>query len=246
MGLHPETFFGVHPWISERAQGDVLLPYLLDWDSDLILRHARAELQLPGEGFHLPAGILHAPGTALTIELQEDSDTAAMFQALNAGVIISKELLFKDIEPGRRKRLGERAALEWIDWPANGDPYFYENHHLDNTLVEGSEQAGGHEEWLFGNSLKFSGKHLILNPGETYLSVEKGVYNLFIWSGQATFDGAELRGAEPGMDELLICHERATKAAVIKNTGSEELVIFKFFGPDINPDVPRITPWRPQ
>ena len=50
MGAHPESFFGVHPWIAERRAHDVLLPYLVDWDSDLILRHARAELQVAGRG----------------------------------------------------------------------------------------------------------------------------------------------------------------------------------------------------
>ena len=77
-------------------------PYLVDWDSDLILRHSRAELQVADEGFHIPSGVLHAPGTALTLELQEDSDVLAMFQALNAGRIISKDLLFKDVRPEDR------------------------------------------------------------------------------------------------------------------------------------------------
>ena len=245
-GAHPETFFGVHPWIAEQRKGDVLLPYLIDWNSDLILKHARAELQVPGEGFDLPAGVLHAPGTALTIELQEDSDTLAMFQALNAGTIISKELLFKDVSPQQRLRLGERAVLEWIDWDANGDPYFYENHHLKCTRIEGRDQVGGHEEWLFGNSLKFSGKYLVVEPGQTYSSVDRGVYSLLAWNGQGTFDGIELRSNEPGMDELLVCHDRATRPVSVSNTGNEELVIFKFFGPDINLDVPRITPgaWK--
>jgi len=55
-GPHPETFFGVHPSIVERKQFDILLPYLVEWKNDLILRHARAYLLVPGEGFHLPAG----------------------------------------------------------------------------------------------------------------------------------------------------------------------------------------------
>ena len=70
----------------ERRQFDLLLPYLVEWKDDLILRFARAYLQCPDEGFHLPAGGLHGPGTALTIELQEDSDVFAMLQAMN-GVI---------------------------------------------------------------------------------------------------------------------------------------------------------------
>jgi mannose-6-phosphate isomerase class I len=79
VGPHPETFFGVHPSIVEKKQFDILLPYLVEWNNDLILRHSRAYLLVPGEGFHLPAGGLHAPGTALTIELQEDSDVFAFF-----------------------------------------------------------------------------------------------------------------------------------------------------------------------
>ena len=44
MGAHPESFFGVHPWILRERSYDTLLPYLVDWDSDLILRHAPAHL----------------------------------------------------------------------------------------------------------------------------------------------------------------------------------------------------------
>ena len=91
-GQHPETFFGVHPYIVYEKKYDILLPYLVEWKDDLILRHARAYLNVPGEGFFLPSGVLHAPGTALTLELQEDSDVFAMLQALNAGYIFSIHL----------------------------------------------------------------------------------------------------------------------------------------------------------
>ena len=85
-------------------------------------------LQVPEEGFHIPSGILHAPGTALCFEMQEDSDVLLMFQALNAGKVVSKDLLFKDVRPEDRERFGDRFMLEVIDWEANCDPYFYENH----------------------------------------------------------------------------------------------------------------------
>jgi hypothetical protein len=240
MGPHPETFFGVHPWVAEQSRHDVLLPYLEDWDSDLILRHARAELQVPGDGFHIPAGILHAPGTALTLELQEDSDTLAMLQALNAGRIITKELLFKDVHPEQRRQKGERAVLDWIDWEANGDPWFFENHHLDRAPVAGTAQPGGREEWLFANTSKFSGKRLVVDRGATFTSIDRGVYSLLVWRGEGTFDGRAIRGGEPGLDELLVVHARATQPLRIECTGREGLVLFKFFGPDINDDVPRI------
>ncbi|MFZ3105978.1 MAG: hypothetical protein WA105_01180, partial [Candidatus Hydromicrobium sp.] len=67
LGKNPETFFGVHPYINEQKKYDLLLPYLENWNSDLILRHSKAYSNIQGEGFLLQSGILHAPGTALTI-----------------------------------------------------------------------------------------------------------------------------------------------------------------------------------
>ena len=136
MGPHPETFLGVHPSIADGKDQEILLPYLEDWDSDLILRHSVGYVQVPEEGFHVPSGVLHGPGSALTIELQEDSDVFAMLQALNHGTLISKELLWKDVRTEDREGKGERFILELIDWEENGDPYFYENHHLSPQLIE--------------------------------------------------------------------------------------------------------------
>jgi hypothetical protein len=242
LGSHPETFFGVHPWIAESKAYDVLLPYLEAWDSDLILRHARAELNVPGEGFHVPSGVLHAPGTALTIELQEDSDVLAMLQALNAGKIISKELMFKDVRDEDRERHGERFILELIDWDLNGDPYFYENRHL-TPQPSGQAQPGGHEDWIYYNTRKFSGKRLVVEPGGSFTCRERGVYNLLVWQGQGQYAGHDVRAGDPRRDELLIVHDRAVDDHVVHNTGTDDLVVIKFFGPDLNPDIPMLRPW---
>jgi len=238
-GAHPETFFGVHPWIAEEQAHEVLLPYLVDWDSDLILRHARAELQVPGEGFHVPSGVLHAPGTALTLELQEDSDVLAMFQALNAGRIISKELLFKDVRPQDREAEGERFPLRFVDWDLNGDPWFYENRHLSPQPVADAD-GDGVETWVFYNTTKYAGKRLVVPPGTVHRLREPGVYSVFIWSGEGSYAGHEVRGGEPGRDELVVSHGAATREHEVVNTGGEDLVVFTFFGPDLHPEVPAI------
>jgi hypothetical protein len=240
LGPHPETFFGVHPYIAEQKRYDVLLPYLVEWRDDLILRHSRAYLLVPGEGFHLPAGVLHAPGTALTIELQEDSDVFAMLQALAGGKIISKELLFKDVHEDDRVRYGERAILNHVDWEMSGDPYFYENRHLSPQPVDVPEQQGGEEHWIYYNTTKFSGKRLVVKPGQRFTSADKGVYNILVWQGRGRYDGHEIEGGNFGWDELLVSHARATAPIMIENTGSGDLVIFKFFGPGINLDVPMV------
>jgi hypothetical protein len=244
LGPHPETYFGVHPYIVDQKKFDILLPYLKEWNSDLILRHSRAYLNVPGDGFHLPSGILHAPGTAVTIELQEDSDVFAMLQALNAGKIISKDLLYKDVTKEDRESLGERAVLEQLDWKANGDPYFYENHHTGARLIEDSRQEGGEEYWIYYNTTKFSGKKLVVRPGRSFRCLDKGVYNILVWQGSGTYDGHPIEAGKFDRDELLVSHGRAVEPLEVENTGSEDLLIIKFFGPDINLDVPYIRKYK--
>jgi hypothetical protein len=239
LGAHPETFFGVHPWIAEQRAHETLLPYLVDWDSDLILRHARAELQVVGEGFHVPSGVLHAPGTALTLELQEDSDVLAMFQALNAGRIISKELLFKDVRREDREREGERFPLRFVDWETNGDPWFYEHRHLSPQPVAGSAGEGD-ESWVFYNTSKYAGKRLSLAAGRSHRLREPGVYSVFVWAGAGSWAGTDVRGGEPGHDELVVTYDAATRDHAVVNTGRDDLVAFLFFGPDLHADVPLI------
>jgi hypothetical protein len=236
-GTHPESFLGLHPWIVEQQEYDVLLPYLMNWDSDLILRHSPAELQVPGEGFMIPSGVLHAPGTALTLELQEDSDVLSMFQALNAGKIISKDLLFKDVRPEDRAAEGERFPLRFVDWVENGDPYFYEHHHLSPRPTELSGD-GVDESWVYHGSAKFCGKRLTLQPGARVRVAEPGVYSVFAWSGEGDLAGHPLRGGDHALDELLISHEAATRPHEVRCTGSEPLVLFSLFGPDLHDDVP--------
>lgn len=257
MGAHPESFFGVHPWIAREGARDTLLPYLVDWDSDLILRHASAQLLVADEGYLIPSGVLHAPGTALTLELQEDSDVLAMFQALNAGKIISKDLLFKDVRDEDRRTHGERFPLGFVEWELNGDPYFYENHHLTPQPVDGGSGSGsgggdggggggehhGRESWIFYNTDKFSGKKLVVPPGGEFRSVERGVYTILVWSGSGTYAGHEVRGQDADLDELLITHEAAVAPLTVRNTGREDLIVYKFFGPDLNPDAPTARTW---
>ena len=98
LGPHPETFFGVHPSIvRENKQEEIFLPYLKKWEGEEILKYSRGYLNVPGEGFHLPSGLLHAPGTALTLELQESSDVMAVLQAEIEGLKIGKDLLHHHI-----------------------------------------------------------------------------------------------------------------------------------------------------
>lgn len=39
LGTHLKAFFGVHSYIIDQKKYDILLPYLVEWKDDLILRH---------------------------------------------------------------------------------------------------------------------------------------------------------------------------------------------------------------
>lgn len=249
-GPHPETFFGVHPYIVDQGlQYDIFLPYLKNWKGDSILKHSRAYANIPGEGFHLPAGLLHAPGTALTLELQESSDVMAVMQAELEGLNIGKELLAHHVSDDERKKDGdEMSVLNQVDWEANGDPWFYENHRLKPTLIDETARYGAREEWVWYNTTKFSGTRITIAPGKVFESKAAGVHGFFLWRGKGMVDSFEMEGQKVTLkaarDELLVTHERAVGGILIENTGNEDMVIYKFFGPDINVDnIPFIKPY---
>jgi hypothetical protein len=239
LGPHPETFFGLHPWIARDRRWDLLLEHLEEWHDDLILQYSFAYRQLPEEGYFIGSGILHAPGTALTIELQEDSDAQAIFQALNAGTVVSKELLYKDVTDADRTELAESALRDWIDWDANGDPDFHANHHILPRPIWADDDAD--EAWILYGTRKFSGKRLRVHPGAKAVSRENGVYSILVWSGTGTIDGHRVRAGDPLQDELLVVDSAARAPHTIVNDGEEELLIVKFFGPDLNPEAPVFT-----
>lgn len=241
MGKEPESYLGVHPYISREKKYDLFLRYLEEWDSDLILQYSRAYKLIPDDGFHIPSGTLHAPGSALTIELQEDSDVFAMLQSkVGPGKIIPKDLLFKDVRNEDREKYGEKIILEMIDWEVSGDPYFYENRHTPPVVRNRSNGNGGNEYWIFYNTQKFSGTKLILNPGATMTVKDNGVYNFLVWKGKGTIAGLEFSAGQFDKDEALVSHDAAVAGVEIINTGDTEFVLFKFFGPDINTEAPML------
>ena len=89
-----------------------------------------------------------------------------MFQALNAGTDHLEGPAVQG-RPARGPRDARASASRcgFVDWEENGDPFFYENHHLSPRPVEGSRTESGEEHWIFYNTTKFSGKKLVVRPG---------------------------------------------------------------------------------
>ncbi len=249
LGDHPESFFGVHKYIvDQNLQYDIFLPMLENWNGreENMLKYSRAFQNVPGEGFFLDSGLLHAPGSALTMELQEPSDVGAIYQANVNGYPINKSMLTKDVAPEDIEKWGsgELAALHQIDWEASADPLFFEKRHLFPKPCEETRQGEICEEWIYYGTSKFSGKRLILQPGQKFFSRENGVHNMFIWKGQALVNGTPMIAGRCDLvscdDELLIVSDKAREGYMIENNGDTDVMIFKYFGKDINPDTPEI------
>jgi len=71
------------------------LPIVKRWNDDKVLDLSPAYRLNIGEGYHLFPGIPHAPGTALTLEIQEESDVYNMLQALVNGVLLRRRRCFE-------------------------------------------------------------------------------------------------------------------------------------------------------
>jgi hypothetical protein len=238
LGAHPESFFGVHPSLTPHQAGDALVAHLERWSDDRILELSKAYHLYPEGGYFVPSGALHAPGTALTLELQEDSDAMAFLQASCGDVSLSKDLLYMAVAPGEREARGERAILDWIDWDMNLDPDFHSRYAIAPKPL--LTEDGVEDAWIFWGSDKFVGKRLRLQPGASATIVEPGIYSLFLWTGAGTIGGLEVRAGTPGQDELLVAHHRAISGVEYVNTGDTPLELIRFFGPDLHPDAPRV------
>jgi hypothetical protein len=130
------------------------------------------------------------------------------------------------------------AAVDQLDWEANGDPYFYENHHTPPVPVEGKIGPDSEEWWIFYNTDKYSGTKLVVRPGGSCECFDKGAYNILVWDGEGMFGGLPVKGRSLTRDEIMVTESRAKRGVKVVNTGKEDLMIIKFFGPDINHDAP--------
>jgi hypothetical protein len=174
-------------------------------------------VQRPGEGFFLPAGIPHSPGTALTLEVQQPSDVATLLERR----IGPRRLPPEQVHPGFPD-LG--TALRFVDVASAASADFLDRHRILPAPADERRQRGGEEHWIFPRSLrKFSGKRL--RVARRFESLEQDAYALLVWRGRGRLNGLRLR---PGT-ELFVSHELATRPHVFEATGTDPLEVFKIF-----------------
>jgi len=237
-GYFPYTFFGLNPGTS-RAD---VRRCLENWDKgdNGILSLSRAYKLVPGTGWDVPPGVLHAPGSLLTYEPQRSSDVFAMFQSLTWDRYIPWDLLVKDVPEKQKKDLDY--ILGMIDWDLNTDPDFARNRFLAPKPVRatGQMREEGYElNRVVYNSDSFSAKELTVFPGRTFTLKEKEAFGLIVVQGRGRFGPLDvsapalIRFGQMTDDELFVTVEAARAGISIGNpSATENLVALLHFGPE--------------
>jgi len=237
-GYFPYTFFGLNP----GTKREDIINCLKNWDKgdNGILYYSRAYKLKLGTGWNVPPGILHAPGSLLTYEPQRASDVFAMFQNIVWDNYLSWDLLVKDVPEEHKKDLDY--IVDLLDWEANLNPNFFEDHFLPPKPVKAIEEmhAEGYEEnWVVYNSEFFAAKELTVFPGSSVTIKENGPYGVIVIEGHGRFGTLEIespqliRFGQMTKDELFVTYKAAREGITITNfSDKENLVMLKHFGPE--------------
>jgi hypothetical protein len=242
----PYTFFGLEPGTSKEN----IIDCLKRWNEgdNGILNYSKAYRLQPGTGWLVPPCVLHAPGSLVTYEPQWGSDVFGMYQSMVEGRYVPWDLLVKDVPKDKHQDL--EYLVEQLDWEGNVNPNFKDSHYLEPIPVSNSQSEGYVDRWIVygkvaGEEL-FSAKELTINPGVKVTIKDNGAYGLIAVQGSGKIGGmplqtpAMIRYGELTEDEVFVTHDAAREGVVFENTGAEPLVALRYFGPDTNPNAPKV------
>ena len=223
-GPLPYSHLGLHP---QTTQSEVL-ECLKRWNDDKALDFSPAFRLNTEEGFYTRAGVPHAPGTAITLELGEASDEYHILQAKYMGKLFSKQdFLLKNLPT-------EEDVVKLIDFETSTDPSYYKKYHLIPERASKQPEGDGSERWIYSprTTPKYSGKELKVKPRGKITCHEDAAHPLLIWQGRGVIEGTPVR-AQLGQDEVLVTKETAEAGYSVRNSGSSWLVAYKTFGPNV-------------
>jgi len=219
-GECPYTHVGLYDGVEAR---DVI--EAMKRGTDHLLELSPGAYQNFGEGFIVKAGLLHRPGTALTLEIQQPSDVYTMFQTDFGGEPLPAEAL----HPGFDSI--EAAAEAVINWDENRQEGLLESVRLRPEPVTPTLD-GGQADWIFppDRSAKFSGMRLTVET-DMKLPLNQPCV-IYVWRGKGKLNGRVLdgRGGPVGdADEFFVGKDAADAGVDLTNTGDEPLVAFALF-----------------
>ncbi|NWF69111.1 MAG: hypothetical protein HXY40_08495 [Chloroflexi bacterium] len=242
LNTFPYTFFGFEPGTKIEQVIDCLKRWH-EGDNGILGLSKAARLTL-GTGWHVPTGILHAPGTLCTYEPQRASDVYSMWQSLVADYqVVDESNLWKDVPSAHHGDYDYLAQM--LDWDANVDPLFKEKYFcVPKPAHEPHPKLGYQEKWIVYGSEFFSAKELTVYPGRTVSVSDPAAYGLICVQGYGLFGKFHIsaptliRYGHMTEDEFFVSVSAARAGIEITNRStSEPLVLLKHFNPG-HPEMP--------
>ncbi|MHA8083565.1 class I mannose-6-phosphate isomerase [Aquirufa sp. A-Brett2-15D] len=241
-GDFPYTFFGIAPGTTKEQIKECLMNFTKG--DNKITMYSQAFPLIPGTGWDVPPGMLHAPGSMCTYEPQKASDVFAMYQSLVNEAVIPEELLWNGTP---KEDIGNYDQLmEVIDWELNTNPNLLETRFMQPIPVrdEAEMAAQGYsEKWVCYRSDAFSAKELTVFPGQTITITDAAAYGLIMMQGHGKMGvwnietPAMIRYGQLTNDEFFVTESTAKAGVEITNYSSTDpIVMLKHFGP-ANPDL---------
>jgi hypothetical protein len=241
-GDFPYTFFGIAPGTTKEQIKECLMNFTKG--DNKITMFSQAFPLIPGTGWDVPPGMLHAPGSMCTYEPQKASDVFAMYQSLVNEAVIPEELLWNGTP---KEEIGNYDQLmEVIDWDLNTNPNLLETRFMQPIPVSDEkemESNGYSEKWICYRSDAFSAKELTIFPGQTVTIKDAAAYGLIMMQGHGKMGvwnietPALIRYGQLTNDEFFVTESAANEGVTITNHSSTDpIVMLKHFGPK-NPDL---------
>lgn len=212
-GQCPYTHVGLHPGTSPAD-----LRRAIARGSDGPLELSPYFLQKFEEGFFLPGGIVHRPGTALTLEIQQPSDVYALLDTRMEDKVLTPQ----EMHPGF-KTIAD--ALKLVDFKTSTQKDIIERYRLVPKPAARKAPRGVSEDWIFPPDVcgKFSGKRLRV-AGKTVNS-ERDCYAVLVWKGKGRFGPHAVQAG----DEFFVTAEAAAAGIAIQAERGQTLEMFKCF-----------------
>lgn len=243
----PYTFMGLEPGTTREQ----VRKCIEDWNTgdNGILDLSKAYRLKPGTGWLVPPCVLHAPGSLVTYEPQWGSDVFGMYQSLVEGRDVPWSLLVKDMPEDKHNDID--FIVDQLDWDGNVDPNFKDSHYLEPIADGDTASAGYVDRWVVYGDVAgkqyFSAKELTVMPGATATIKDQGASGVIVTQGRGRIGNLSLecpsmiRFGEMTEDEVFITAKRAQEGYEVENLGKEcPLVLLRYFGPDVNPNAPKI------
>lgn len=235
----PYTFFGLEPGTTK----DDIRCAIEKWQrgDNGILQYSKAYVFPIGTGWFTPPGLLHAPGSLVTYEIQWGTDTFAMFQSIVDGKVVPYDMLVKDVPEDKKQDIDY--ILDLIDWEANLNPNIKDTHFLPPQVDRSGD--GWVDKWIiYGRSRGedvFSAKELTVQPGAKVTVRDNSACAVIAVQGRGKIGPYPIESpiyihfGQETFDEYFVTYETARSGVVVENTGTEPLVLLRHLGPDSQP-----------